>query len=245
MKSLFDRSLALAGLVVLSPILLGFALLVWLQDWGSPLYVALRVGQNNKEFKMFKMRSMVLKADRSGVDSTSSNDIRVTPIGRIIRQFKIDELMQLLNVVSGSMSLVGPRPNVIRETNLYTEKEKALLSVRPGITDFSSIVFSDEAEILEGSVDPDISYNQLIRPTKSELGLFYIKKQSFILDVQIIILTIVSIVSRRRALKGVCRLLLSNGADKKLVKAASREHPLRPSVPPGGSEIVTTRDNSK
>ena len=127
---------------------------------------------------MIKLRSMIVNAEKSKVDSTSSNDPRITKIGKIIRKLKLDELSQLFNVFIGEMSLVGPRPNVKRETDLYTEVEKNLLRVKPGITDFASIIFSDESEILKNVDDPNISYNQLIRPWKSRLGLFYIKKQS-------------------------------------------------------------------
>ena len=121
---------------------------------------------------MIKLRSMIVNAEKSKVDSTSSNDPRITKIGKIIRKLKLDELSQLFNVFIGEMSLVGPRPNVKRETDLYTKVEKNLLSVKPGITDFASIIFSDESEILKNVDDPDISYNQLIRPWKSRLGLF-------------------------------------------------------------------------
>jgi lipopolysaccharide/colanic/teichoic acid biosynthesis glycosyltransferase len=109
--------------------------------------------------------------------------MRITPVGQFIRGYKLDELTQLWNVLKGEMSLVGPRPNVKRETDLYTKVEKDLLTVKPGITDFASIVFSDEGEILSGQSDPDVSYNQLIRPGKSRLGLFYIKVRSIKTDI--------------------------------------------------------------
>ena len=124
---------------------------------------------------------MKIGADLNKIDSTSLNDSRITVVGNIIRKYKIDELAQLINVLNGSMSLVGPRPNVKRETDLYTLQEKLILSVKPGITDFSSIVFSDEAEILEGKEDPNISYNQLIRPWKSRLAIIYVKKKQITL----------------------------------------------------------------
>ena len=126
---------------------------------------------------MVKIRSMIINADKTGVDSTSSDDMRITSVGKVIRKLKLDELSQLWNVLIGDMSLVGPRPNVKSETDLYTKIEKNLLNVKPGITDFSSIVFSDEGDILSGSDDPDLLYNQLIRPWKSRLSLFYIEKR--------------------------------------------------------------------
>ena len=160
------------------PIMLPVIILVWLQDLKSPFYIADRVGKNRKIFKMVKLRSMVIGADKSGVDSTGANDSRITTIGKLIRKFKLDEISQLWNVLLGDMSLVGPRPNVKTETDMYTEEEGLLLSVKPGITDFSSIVFSDEGDILANKIDPDLSYNQLIRPWKSRLGIIYIKNQS-------------------------------------------------------------------
>jgi hypothetical protein len=142
------------------------------------------------------------------------------------------------------MSLVGPRPNVKRETDLYTPIERRLLEVRPGITDFSSIVFSDEGEILKGRPDPDIAYNQLIRPGKSLLGLFYIDHRSFFVDLKLIALTAVAIASRRRALAGVQSMLRKLGADEQLLTIAAREQPLVPMPPPGATKIVTSRDGN-
>ena len=142
MKRLFDINVSLIGLLVLSPVLLPVMFLVWRQDGHSPFYIAPRVGKGERIFRMVKLRSMVINADKSGVDSTSGNDSRITSVGHFIRRYKLDELTELWNVLLGDMSLVGPRPNVQRETNLYSEVEKELLSVRPGITDFSSIVFS-------------------------------------------------------------------------------------------------------
>ena len=120
---------------------------------------------------MVKLRSMIINADKNKVDSTASDDMRITRVGMMIRAYKLDELTQLINVLKGDMSLVGPRPNVQRDVDLYSETEKRLLSVKPGITDFSSIIFSDEGDILSGLDDPDIAYNQLIRPWKSRLGI--------------------------------------------------------------------------
>ena len=188
-KRLFDVLLSFFGLVIISPVLLIVMFLVWKQDNKSPFYIALRSGKQKKEFKIVKLRSMVIDADKNGVDSTSSSDIRITPIGYVIRKYKLDELTQLWNVLIGDMSLVGPRPNTRSETELYTYLEKKLLSVRPGITDLSSIVFSDEGEILKDKKNPDLSYNQLIRPWKSRLGLIYIENQSLFLDLKIIIYT--------------------------------------------------------
>ena len=210
-KRIFDLSISFIGLIVLSPIFLICIFLVWIQDFGNPLYVAKRVGVNEKIFWMVKIRSMLINADKSGVDSTANNDKRITLIGKFIRKFKIDELTQLWNVFIGDMSFVGPRPNVKKETDLYTLEEKKLLTIKPGITDFSSIVFSDEGDILQDKEDPDISYNQLIRPGKSKLGIFYVENNNILLDIQIIILTIVSIFSRDKALRNLSKLISSMG----------------------------------
>ena len=156
MKRLFDIVGSSLGLIVASPVLLPVMFLVWKQDGHSPFYVAPRIGKGGKQFKMVKLRSMIINADKSGVDSTGVNDQRITKIGHFIRRYKLDELTQLWNVLIGDMSLVGPRPNVQRETDLYTVLERKLLTVKPGITDISSIVFSDEGDILKDVEDPDI-----------------------------------------------------------------------------------------
>lgn len=238
---MFDITFSSLGLIFASPIIIVFIIAIWLQDMRSPFYIAPRVGKNMRIFRMVKLRSMVIDADKNGVDSTSANDIRITTVGKIIRNFKIDELTQLWNVLIGDMSFVGPRPNVEREVALYTEQERHLLDVRPGITDFASIVFADEGEILAGANDPDIHYNQVIRPWKSRLGLFYIKHQSILLDIKIIFLTILSIFSRNTALALVKKILSRLGADEKLVRIAGRTEPLLPYPPPGSDKIVTSR----
>ena len=139
------------------------------------------------------------------------------------------------------MSLVGPRPQVRRDVDLYTETEIGLLAVRPGITDFSSIVFSDEGEILEGEQDADLAYNQLIRPWKSRLGLLYVKNMSVWLDFKLIALTILAIVNRTSALSHVRAIIESLEAEKELVQISGRTIPLYPYPPPGSTEVVTSR----
>lgn len=244
MKRLFDFIASFFGLVVASPVLLPVMFLVWRQDGHSPFYVALRVGRNGEPFKMMKLRSMVVNADKSGVDSTGANDMRITPVGHFIRRYKLDELTQLWNVLKGDMSLVGPRPNVHRETDLYTPVERKLLAVKPGITDFSSIVFSDEGDILKDQPDPDIAYNQLIRPGKSLLGLFYIENHNLLLDIQLCWLTVVAILSREKALSKIQVLLQQLGAESSLLELAARKKPLTPQPPPGGIKVVTSRDGN-
>ncbi len=142
------------------------------------------------------------------------------------------------------MSLVGPRPNVKRETDLYTPAERKLLDVKPGVTDFASIVFSDEGDILKEQLDPDIAYNQLIRPGKSMLGIFYIENRSLLIDIKLCFLTVVAILSRDRALAGAQNILKALGAKQELLQIASRSWPLIPMPPPGGAKVVTSRDGN-
>jgi lipopolysaccharide/colanic/teichoic acid biosynthesis glycosyltransferase len=229
------------GLVCAVPVLVPVMVLVWWHDGHSPFYVAPRVGRHDKDFRMVKLRSMVVNADKAGVDSTGANDRRITSVGRFIRRYKLDEVTQLCNVLKGDMSLVGPRPNVRRETDRYTTVERRLLDAKPGMTDFASIVFSDEGDILKGQADPDIAYNQLIRPGKSRLGLFYVDRRTLWIDIQLCWLTGVAIVSRRRALTAVERLLRTLGAPADLMALAGRETPLVPMPPPGATSVVTSR----
>ena len=240
-KRLVDILASFFGLLITSPVLLPVMFLVWKEDKRSPFYIAPRSGRNGEIFKMVKLRSMVVDADKSGVNSTSGNDMRITPIGHKIRKYRLDELVQLWNVLIGDMSLVGPRPNVKSETDLYTDIEKKLLLIRPGITDFSSIVFSDEGEILKDEEDPDLSYNRLIRPWKSRLGLIYIENQSFLLDLQLIIYTVVAIISKPKALLWVEKKLNDFNADKEVVNISKRKVGLYPYPPPGSDSVVTLR----
>jgi lipopolysaccharide/colanic/teichoic acid biosynthesis glycosyltransferase len=240
-KRLFDLAVSSMGLLFASPILLPVITLVWMQDGQSPFYISYRVGKKEKLFKMIKLRSMVVNADKSGVDSTSANDSRITPIGHFIRNYKLDELTQLWNVFLGDMSLVGPRPNGEAEVKIYTTEEKMLLSIRPGITDFASIIFSDEGAILEDKENPDLSYNQLIRPWKSRLGLVYIQNRSLLIDFQLIFFTIISILSREKAVQWVVSKLISFDVDNRLIEISKRKSDLYPFPPPGSSEIVYHR----
>jgi lipopolysaccharide/colanic/teichoic acid biosynthesis glycosyltransferase len=241
MKRLLDIIVSLCGLVLLSPVLLIFMYLVYRQDKHSPFYVASRVGKNGFLFKMFKLRSMCIDADKNGVDSTSVDDNRITPIGHKIRKYKLDEFAQLWNVLIGDMSLVGPRPNVLSDTDLYTDIEKGLLTIRPGITDFSSIIFSDEGDILEGKNDPDLSYNQLIRPWKSRLGLIYVENRTSVLDIKLIFYTVIAVISKQRAINWVVIQLVKLNVSPDVVNVSKREVELYPFPPPGSDQIVKSR----
>ncbi len=242
MKRLMDIIISGAGLIAASPLLVPILFLVWIEGRGaSPFYVASRVGKNGELFSMSKIRSMTPNADKSGLFSTAATDNRITPIGHFIRRYKIDELSQLWNVFVGTMSLVGPRPNVESDVSLYTAEEKGLLSVLPGITDFSSIVFSDEGDILKDYSDADLAYNQLIRPWKSRLGLLYIDNISMLLDLQLIILTAVAIVSKETALTRIDKILGKLDAPDDLRQVARRQNTLVPYPPPGTDKIFAGR----
>lgn len=238
MKRSLDIIFALSGLLVLSPLLVVVILLIWLQDFHSPFYMAPRMRRRGETFKMVKLRSMVTNADKMGGTSTAGTDKRITWIGRFIRKFKLDEFSQLWNVLKGDMSLVGPRPQAPFDAGMYTDEENRLFEVRPGITDFSSIVFADEGDILAGAEDPDLLYNQIIRPWKSRLGIFYVDHQSVGVDFKLITLTVLGIFSRESVLKSTQKMLIKMGATEQLVEVAGRQKKLEPLPPPGATSIV-------
>lgn len=194
MKRLLDIFFSLSGLIILSPIIVITALVIKLEDRGHVLYRANRVGLSGVSFTMYKFRTMVADAENNGPASTSTDDSRITKTGRFLRKFKIDEIPQLLNVLSGNMSIVGPRPEIKRFTDMFTEEEKAILSVKPGITDWASIWNSNEGRFLEGVEDTDSVYMELIRPEKIRLQLQYVKSHNFFIDLKIIFLTMRKII---------------------------------------------------
>ena len=239
MKRAFDILFAGCVLVVASPVLITAMALVWVHDGHPPIYRAKRVGRFGRDFAMIKIRSMVVDADRTGVNSTSVGDSRVTPVGRWIRRCKLDEVSQFWNVLMGEMSVVGPRPNTRAwGVDLYTDEEKRLLTVRPGITDLASIVFADEGEILQGAENADLTYNQVIRPWKSRLGLLYIGHPSVWLDLRVAWLTALAVVSRPAALRGVEAILRELGADQDLIAICRRQGDRPPAGAPPGSDRV-------
>jgi len=231
-KRVFDCSAALIGLLLLAAPLGLLMLVVFLEDRRSPFFLGPRVGRGRRVFRIVKLRTMRPDAWLSGVNSTASSDRRITRVGRWLRLAKVDELPQLWNVLTGNMSLVGPRPQVAAEVERYTLAECRLLEVRPGITDLASIVFADEGEILAGASDPDLLYNQVIRPWKSRLALACIDHGSRLTDLRIIALTLLACLSRRRALRGVEHLLTRWHADSLLQKTATRREPLLAWPPP-------------
>jgi lipopolysaccharide/colanic/teichoic acid biosynthesis glycosyltransferase len=188
-KRALDFMLSLVALIVASPILGALAIWVRATSPGPVLYRGVRVGRGGRLFRMLKFRTMVVNAEALGASSTSSDDARITAAGRFLRRFKLDELPQLLNVLRGDMSFVGPRPQVQWAVDLYTPRERTLLSVRPGITDYASLRYRNEGEILKGSTNPDKDYLEKIAPGKIRLGLYYVATSSLITDLKLIVAT--------------------------------------------------------
>lgn len=199
MKRFFDLVLSTIALIVLSPFFILLAIAIKVNSPGPIFYRGVRVGRHGIPFKIYKFRSMVADAEKMGSASTSNTDMRVTSVGLFIRKFKFDEFSQLINVFFGDMSLVGPRPEVQKFVDMYTEEEKTILTVRPGITDWSSIKFHNEGDIIEASgiADADEAYAKLIRPEKLRLQLKYVRERTLWIDIKIIVYTILTIFSTR------------------------------------------------
>jgi lipopolysaccharide/colanic/teichoic acid biosynthesis glycosyltransferase len=195
LKRFVDIVFSLIGLVVLIPFFLLIAILIIIDSKGGVFYKQVRVGIHGTDFKLFKFRSMRTDADKKGLLTVGGRDSRITRMGYYIRKYKIDELPQLINVFIGDMSLVGPRPEVRRYTDLYTEAQKKVLTVKPGITDYASIEYSNENEILGKAENPEKVYIEEIMPAKLNLNLKYIADQSFLTDIKIILKTIFKILS--------------------------------------------------
>jgi len=196
LKRAFDFLSSLIGLILVSPVLVTIAILIKSEDGGPVFYRGVRVGRFGKTFRIFKFRTMEVNAEKMGGPSTADDDPRITKTGKFIRKFKLDELPQLFNVLKGEMSLVGPRPEVKIYVDMFTEEEKAILSVRPGITDWASIWNPDEGAILAGSPDPERTYMEKIRPEKIRLQLKYVRERSFLVDLRIIFETLKTVLKR-------------------------------------------------
>ena len=174
----YDILFSIIGLVILSPLFTVLYFLIRIESQGGGFYSQERIGKNGKPFKLFKFRSMRIGSDKKGLITIGEKDNRITKTGFILRKYKLDELPQLWNVFIGDMSLVGPRPEVKKYTDLYTEEQKQVLQVRPGITDWASIKYVDENKILGESKDPDDAYVNLIMPNKIKLNMVYIQHQT-------------------------------------------------------------------
>lgn len=190
MKRTLDVLVSTIGLVAVSPLLLALIVGIRLSSPGAALYRGVRVGKHGKPFFIYKLRTMVVNADQLGGSETPDDDPRITSFGALLRRYKLDELPQLFNVLKGDMSLVGPRPEVMDEVACYTTEERALLQVRPGLTDWASVKYCHEGALLRGCRDPHTTYHELIRPDKTKLGLEYVHHHGFLVDCKIIFQTV-------------------------------------------------------
>lgn len=198
LKRFFDVVFSLLGLVISSPLFLYIVIRIKLDSEGPVIYRGKRIGRHGKTIGVYKFRTMHIDADKvSSSPSAGDDDPRITEFGRTLRTYKLNELPQLINVLKGDMSAVGPRPEVAQYVEIFTEEEKAILSIRPGITDYASIKFHNEGEILSGSSDPDRTYEEVIRPEKLRLQLEYVRKNSIWTDLKILLKTLGMLVKTR------------------------------------------------
>lgn len=196
LKRTFDIVCSAAGIIVLSPVLLLLWICVKAESKGPAIFMQLRVGKNNKDFKLFKFRSMYMNAESKGQLTVGMRDPRITHTGYYLRKFKLDELPQLFNVLKGDMSLVGPRPEVRKYVNYYSAQQMHVLTVRPGITDYASIRFFNENELLDKAENPEQYYINYIMPEKLRLNLEYLNQKGVFKDIALIVKTLLKIISR-------------------------------------------------
>lgn len=196
LKRILDIFFSILALIILFPIFIILAVWISLDSKGGIFYLQERIGKDFKPFKLYKFRTMYSGSDKKGLLTIGGKDHRITRSGYFIRKYKLDELAQLINVLKGDMSLVGPRPEVKKYVDLYNEEQKKVLSIKPGITDFASIEYYNENEILEKSSNPEKTYIEEIMPHKLSLNLKYIEEQSLITDFKIILKTIKRIIIR-------------------------------------------------
>lgn len=196
-KRAFDLLASAAGLLLLSPLFGAIALVVKLGDGGPVLFRQERVGRGGRPFHMWKFRTMVTDADGDGLLLTVGPDRRITPVGRVLRRVKLDELPQLVNVLAGDMSLVGPRPEVARYVAMYTPEQRRVLDLVPGITDPASVKYRDESRLLGEAADPELAYVHEVMPDKIRINLEYAERATVVGDVRLILATLVALLPRR------------------------------------------------
>jgi lipopolysaccharide/colanic/teichoic acid biosynthesis glycosyltransferase len=189
-KRIFDLLFTIPGVIVLSPLLFILYFLVILDSKGGGFYLQKRVGRNNKDFTLFKFRTMRIGSDKKGLLTIGGNDSRITNVGRILRKYKLDELPQLFNVINGTMSLVGPRPEVRKYVSLYNQEQLSILNLKPGITDYASLKYFSENELLAKSNNPEKTYTNEVLPEKLRLNLLYLNNKNIKTDFLIILKTI-------------------------------------------------------
>ena len=193
-KRAFDFLFSVIGLVAITPVMLLLALIITIDSKGGVFYKQVRIGKNKKPFKLYKFRSMSTDADKKGLLTVGNKDSRITKIGYYLRKYKLDELPQLINVLLGNMSFVGPRPEVEKYVKLYNHEQLMVFNVKPGITDWASIKYVNENEILAKSSQPEKTYIEEIMPAKLKLNLEYVKHNNVFVDIKIILLTIKAII---------------------------------------------------
>jgi lipopolysaccharide/colanic/teichoic acid biosynthesis glycosyltransferase len=195
-KRLFDIFFSIFGLLLLSPLLIGISIAIIFDSKGGVFYKQIRVGKDNYDFKIFKFRTMRSGSDKKGLLTIGDNDTRVTRIGFFLRKYKIDELPQLINILLGDMSFVGPRPEVRKYVDLYNVEQLRVLTVRPGLTDFSSLYYINESELLSKSLNPENTYIEEIMPAKLELCMKYLNEKSLKTDIKILYNTLKKILEK-------------------------------------------------
>lgn len=195
-KRLFDLVFSFIGLLLLAPILVLIAVLIKLDSKGPILFIQNRVGKNNVDFNIYKFRTMRVKSEKDGLLTLGNNDSRVTKVGYFLRRYKIDEFPQLINIIKGDMSFVGPRPELRYYVNFYKEEDMQIFKVRPGITGLASLKYRNEVELLKSAKDPEKFFIETIIPDKLSFNKAYIKKQSFLFDLKLIGLTIIKVITK-------------------------------------------------
>ncbi|HJV17820.1 MAG TPA: sugar transferase [Bacillales bacterium] len=193
-KRLFDIVMSLIGIIILSPIFILISLLIKLDSKGPVMFKQIRVGRGERNFKILKFRTMVTDAEKKGKQITVGRDSRITRVGHFLRKSKLDEIPQLINVLKGDMSLVGPRPEVPKYTQYYNSNQRRIFEIRPGITDLASIKYRDENEILAQSDRPEETYIEEIMVDKLKLNLQYLSERSLLTDIKIIFMTLLKII---------------------------------------------------
>ena len=210
MKRIFDVIMSVVGLTVLSPLLLVTSLLIMLDSPGGVFFRGVRVGQYGKDFRIFKFRSMRPDSEGRGKWNVGDNDDRITRIGHFLRKSKLDELPQLINVLAGDMSFVGPRPELRYYIDMYTEKEKPILDLKPGITDWASMANIDQFKGFTAAADPDEFYLRKVRPLKLRLQLYYRYHHNFLMDIYCIFWTVFKVVTRSKKLPSFIQTIVDD-----------------------------------
>lgn len=222
-KRLFDVIVAGVGLLLSLPLIAVASLFIWATDKSSPLYMTHRIGRGGKKFRAYKLRTMVVGADRNGATTARHGDARITSVGAILRRTKIDELPQFVNVIAGDMSLVGPRVTIEKVIERYDAFDRSvILSVRPGVSGLSAVVFSDLDYLVKGQTDPEAAYFRHVFPWITRFEIYYIETRTFWLDLSLVALTAVNLVSRGWALERLAAILARRGAPAEIVQMAHR-----------------------